>query len=86
MEDEAHGVRVQQAALHRAGGGRREPRHQAQRGALAAARGAEQGEELARSHNQIEPGERLDAAGEPLGDLAQPDDRLRAGSGRHGVL
>jgi hypothetical protein len=83
LENEAHRVRVRQAALHQTGGGSREPRHQAQRGALAAARGAEQGEELARSHSEVETGERLRAAGEPLGDPAQPEDRLRGGSGQH---
>ena len=51
---------------------------QAQRRALAAARGAEQAQELAPADGEVEAGQRLRAVGEALGDAMQGDER-RAG-------
>ena len=63
--------------LDRAAGRLGEARHDAQRRRLAAAGGAEKGDELARADVEVEPGERRRAVGEGFANAAQGDQGRR---------
>src|SRR5260370_798374 len=66
--------------LDRAGGEPGQPGDQPERGTLAATGGAEQAQELALGHREIEMPQRLRSTGERLVDVAEPHERR---GGRH---